>query len=245
MPGKIAAFHVYLASPAQISVYPLPSTDKQSFDTMLEKFREQCVPTNTAYAPALMVESAAFNKLQLGATQSLEDFHSVIIEKARRLGKLNSDMLLQFTEGLPPSLAFFVRAGMANSLKAARIFVKSGDATGYRVNFPGSQCVPKVSAMKPSSMHSTEADELKEQVQQLRKIRRITFTSKLMRVAYHADPEVPVPVINVTVQETFSKSASNVKYATNTDMMRMVACDSRSQLLLIREQMHRVRIKPR
>lgn len=77
-----------------------------------------------------------------------------------------------------------------------------------------------------------------------------------MRVAYHVDPEVPVPVIVVTVQETFSESAygqdtephfqtSSVKYATNTDMMRMVACDSRSHHLLIREQMYRVRIKPR
>lgn len=75
---KIAALHVHLAGPVQIWFYSLPSTDKQSWDTLLENFREQYVPTNTAYDLALMVESAAFNKLQLGATQSLEDFHSVI-----------------------------------------------------------------------------------------------------------------------------------------------------------------------
>lgn len=79
-------------------------------------------------------------------------------------------MLFQFIEGLPLSLAFFVRAGMATSLKAALISAKSGEAAGYRVNFPGSDSVPKVSAMKPSSMHSTEVDEFKEQVQQLRKL---------------------------------------------------------------------------
>lgn len=81
-----------------------------------------------------MVESAAFNKLQLGATQSLEDFHSVIIEKGRRLRKLDHGMLFQFTEGLTPSLAFFVRAAMTTSLKTTRISAKSGEAAGYRVN---------------------------------------------------------------------------------------------------------------
>lgn len=79
-------------------------------------------------------------------------------------------MLFQFIEGLPPSLAFFVCAGMATSLKAALISAKSGETAVYRMNFPGSQSVPKVSAVKPSSMHSTEVDDLKEQVQQLRKM---------------------------------------------------------------------------
>lgn len=95
---KIAAFHVHLAGPAHSWFYSLQSTDKQCWDTLLEKFREQYVLTNTAYDPALMVESAAFIKLQLGATQSLKDFHSVIIEKGRRLGKLDRDMLFQFIE---------------------------------------------------------------------------------------------------------------------------------------------------
>lgn len=59
---------------------------------------------------------------------------------------------------------------MATSLKAALISAKSGEAAGYHLNFPGSQSVPKVSAVKPSSIHSTEVDELKEEVHQLRKM---------------------------------------------------------------------------
>lgn len=85
-----------------------------------------------------MVQSVTFIKLQLGATQSLEDFYSVITKKGRRLGKLDRDMLFQFIEGLLPSLAFFVRAGMATSLKAVLIFAKSGETAGYHMNFPGS-----------------------------------------------------------------------------------------------------------
>lgn len=50
---KIASFHVHLAGLAQIWFYPFPSTEKKSWDSLIEKFREQYVPTNTAYEPAL------------------------------------------------------------------------------------------------------------------------------------------------------------------------------------------------
>lgn len=46
---KVAAFHMHLAGPALIWFYSLSSTDKQCWDTLVEKFREQYVPTNTAY----------------------------------------------------------------------------------------------------------------------------------------------------------------------------------------------------
>lgn len=85
-------------------------------------------------------------------------------------------------------------------------------------------------AMEPSSMHSTELDELMELIQQLRKMEDDVHIQT--RGSYGQDTEPHL-------------QTSNVKYATNMDMMRMVACDSRSHLLLIREQMFRVRIKPR
>lgn len=87
-----------------------------------------------------------------------------------QLGKLERDMLFQFIENLPSSLSFSVRAGITTFLTSVLISAKSSEAAGYNTNFPGSPHISKDMAVKPSSIRSTEIDDLKNQVQQLRKM---------------------------------------------------------------------------
>jgi len=81
-------------------------------------FREQYV-TKYHLDANIMAESTAFNTLILQPNQLLEDFHSQIVGKGHRLNKSERYLLYQFIEDLPSSRAFFVRAGMCITLKAA------------------------------------------------------------------------------------------------------------------------------
>lgn len=87
-PRAIAAFHLHLSGPALIWFNNLAVKD--SWKTVKAAFmNEYC---NIVNNPSLIAESVAFDNLKLGLTQAIEDFHSVVLDKGRRLNKSDTDM---------------------------------------------------------------------------------------------------------------------------------------------------------
>lgn len=127
-PRAVAAFHLFLKGPALIWFNSL--TFKETWDSVKESFKlEYC---NILNSPSLIAESVAFDNLRLGQSQAIEDFHAFVMDKGRKLRKSENDMLNKFISGLPPQLAFFVRAGRVDSLRDALQSAKIGEAHGYR-----------------------------------------------------------------------------------------------------------------
>lgn len=48
--------------------------------------------------------------------QPLEDFYSIILEKGKKLGKPERDLMNKFVDGLPQQLAFMFELGDARHL---------------------------------------------------------------------------------------------------------------------------------
>ena len=165
---KVAAFHIHLSGPALTWFHSLDSSVKQDWPSLMGAFTVQYL-VRDHLDPTIMAESSAYHKLKLLPGQPLEDFHAQIMEKGKRLDKPERDMLYQFTEGLPPTLAFFVRAGMCTTLKGAFVSAKSAEAAGYRSH--GSQIPtfdPRVNAISPAGDHeSTAIADLQTQMSQL------------------------------------------------------------------------------
>ena len=127
-PRAIAAFHLHLSGPALIWFNNLAVKD--SWKTVKAAFmNEYC---NVVNNPSLIAESVSFDNLKLGSTQAIVDFHSVVLDKGRRLHKSDTDMTNKFIAGLPSQLAFFVRAGRVTSFRDALQSAKIGEAHGYR-----------------------------------------------------------------------------------------------------------------
>jgi hypothetical protein len=79
-----------------------------------------------------LAEEAIFNALSLQASQQIEEYHALVMDRGSRLQKTDRDMLHRFVAGLPAQLAFFVRAGRVDSLREALHVAKIGEAHGYR-----------------------------------------------------------------------------------------------------------------
>jgi len=170
---KIAAFHIHLSGPALVWFYSLTAEAKLSWDTLECVFRQKYI-IKDRLDPTIMTESTLFHKIKLLPNQLLEDYHSLILGKGNKLGKPERDMLYQFIDGLPPSLAFFVRAGMCSTLDSALSSAQAGEAAGYRTNFPfaPAQTIPPPTPMVNAVPRTTptaksEIAELREQVSRL------------------------------------------------------------------------------
>ena len=137
---RIAAFHLHLEGPALVWYNTLSDFQKSSWTTLLRYFEREFSDVNATMA----AESAIFDSLTLGPAQPLESFYSVILEKGNRLHKPDRDLISKFINGLPPQLAFFVRAGKGGTLRDALTSAKLGEAYGYRT-------APSVSAMTTST----------------------------------------------------------------------------------------------
>ena len=139
----VAAFHLHLQGPALVWFNALPSTSKLSWPPIENLFRaEYC---DTLNSPALIAEEAAYNNLNLNSSQPIEEFHSVVLEKGRKLGKSEQAMISKFVAGLPHQLAFFVRAGRIQTFRDALHMAKTGEAHGYRAeNATASAATPSV-----------------------------------------------------------------------------------------------------
>lgn len=127
-PRAIAAFHLHLTGPALIWFNNL--SIKDSWQTVKASFQIEYL--NNLNNPSLIAEAVAFDSLKLGPSQAIEDFHSVVLDKGRRLHKTETDMTNKFIAGLPSQLAFFVRAGRVTTFREALQSAKVGEAHGYR-----------------------------------------------------------------------------------------------------------------
>ncbi len=127
-PRAVACFHLHIQGPALVWFNSLPDTNKLSWSTVRSAFLQEFCPPD---GPGLVAEEAIFSHLRLDS-QPIEDYHSMIMEKGRRLGKTDRDMLMKFVDGLPQQLAFFIRAGRVNTFREALHFAKLGEAHGYR-----------------------------------------------------------------------------------------------------------------
>ncbi|XP_033725284.1 uncharacterized protein LOC117315247 [Pecten maximus] len=128
-PQATAAFHLHFWFGLEL----LTSSDRSSFYHVKAMFREEfCSDTN----PALITEETTFRTVTLRPEQQLEDYHSHVLQKGKRLHKTERDITAKFIDGLPSQLAFFVRAGKATTLREALHSAKIGEAHGYRVQDP-------------------------------------------------------------------------------------------------------------
>ena len=140
-PRAVAAFHLHLTGPALIWFNTL--TIKDSWTTVKACFLAEYA--NSLNNPSLIAESLAFDNIKLGQTQAIEDFHSTVLDKGRRLHKSDTDMTNKFIARLPPQLAFFVRAARVSSFRDALQSAKIGEAHGYRQSQGPPAVVPPVS----------------------------------------------------------------------------------------------------
>ena len=70
---------------------------------------------NEQNQPSIIAEAEAFNQLRLQASQPLEQYHSILVEKATRLQKPDRETILKFIDGLCHSSRPF-SSGLATSL---------------------------------------------------------------------------------------------------------------------------------
>ena len=133
---QAAAFQLHLEGPAQSWFASLDDDITRHWDSLCAAFRQKYISSDNR--PILLVETEHFMNLRLLPHQQIEDYYSKIMDKGRRIHKTPQDILLKFIEGLPPQLAFFVRAGNPEDIQAALTASKLGEAYGYRASFPSS-----------------------------------------------------------------------------------------------------------
>ena len=150
---KVAAFHLYLEGPALQWYNTLTSLDKMYFASVKAAFTKQYIDTGATFNPHLLAESEVFQNIRLAPGQNIEEFHAMVLEKGAKLQKTQLDILQRFVDGLPPQLAFFVRAGSPPDHQAALASAKMGEAYGYRVQPQASQSgpFPSMSTVTPSA----------------------------------------------------------------------------------------------
>ena len=149
---KVAAFQHHLSGQAQTWYSCLDADEKADWDNLVAAFEiKYCAENNT---PVLLVETEQFTNLNLLPQQYIEDYYSHILEKGRKLGKSDQELLLKFIQGLPSQLAFFVRAGNPNDINAALTSAKMGEAYGYRASPLPAHNTVTVAAAAPNSSDS-------------------------------------------------------------------------------------------
>ncbi|MES9971179.1 MAG: hypothetical protein ABW092_14180 [Candidatus Thiodiazotropha sp.] len=167
-PRRVAAFQLHLDGPAQTWFSCLDDDVKTSWDSINEAF--QLKYSSSDNKPVLLVETELFLNLRLLPGQQLDDYYSKIIDKGRKISKNPNEILLKFIEGLPPQLAFFVRAGNPADVQAALLSAKMGEAYGYRTTTGlGATPAPAAAPVAAVTTQSEELNRLQQQVQDLSK----------------------------------------------------------------------------
>ena len=105
---QAAALQLHLEGPAQSWFASLKDDITCHWDSLCAAFRQKYISSDNR--PILLVETEHFMNLRLQPHQQIEDHYSIIKDKGRRIHNTTQDILLKFTQGLPPQLAFFVRA---------------------------------------------------------------------------------------------------------------------------------------
>ena len=101
---KVAAFQLYLDSPAQSWFVCLDDNTKNTWECLSAAFKDKYLSENNK--PVMLMEMEQFLSLRLLPHHHIEGYFSKIMDKGRRLGENSQEILLKFIEGLPSKLAF-------------------------------------------------------------------------------------------------------------------------------------------
>lgn len=175
---RIAAFHLHLEGPALVWYNTLSDFQKVTWKELLRQFEREFSHLMNA---TMAAESAIFDSLSLGPAQPLESFHSVILEKGNRLNKPERDLISKFINGLPPQLAFFVRAGKVLTLRDALTSAKLGEAYGYR-NSPSVSAVSTTNVLQPEHFLNKQLEEIAHRLDKLETSREFIRQPEVSRV---------------------------------------------------------------
>ncbi|GFO36721.1 retrotransposon gag protein [Plakobranchus ocellatus] len=135
----VATFQLHLTDEARWWFDDLPSDLRSSWAKVKDAFQLRFVQRNSANTSDFIHQENLFLQVQLAPGQSINSFFYSIKEKVVTLGKLQSDLLARFVDGLPPDLALFVRAGHPSSPEIALSAARNGEAYGYRQQSPAPQ----------------------------------------------------------------------------------------------------------
>ncbi|OWF56159.1 hypothetical protein KP79_PYT00092 [Mizuhopecten yessoensis] len=102
----------------------------------------------SASGPSLLLETNNFLAVKLSHHEPLEDSHARLVEKGRRIGKSDIELLSKFISSLADQLAFFVRAGNPGDSSTALSSAKMGEVYGYRT------LTPSVAQLKTDTEHA-------------------------------------------------------------------------------------------
>ena len=127
---KIASFSLYLKGPARGWFDDLDwdnDVELKKWATIEERFIDQYINSNSNF----YTETQLFESLKLHDSQKVDDFYSLLQEKARTLEKTDKELMMKFIYGLPDKLAYFVRASNPHTSQEALTQAKNIEAFGY------------------------------------------------------------------------------------------------------------------
>ena len=98
----------------------------------MTEFIQRYITPNSENESDFYIEEQLFTSLVLAPGQKVEDFYNVLLDKAKLLSKSERERMSKFISGLPPMLAYFVRATSPKTATEALASARKGDAYGYR-----------------------------------------------------------------------------------------------------------------
>ena len=129
---KIACFKLNLTGTAKLWFESLGEFDNLRWNIIENSFINRFIRPNDKNQSDFFLEEQIFDCLKLAPNQKVEDFFTILNEKAVHLQKQDRDIMTKFINGLPSQLAFFVRASNPQTSEEALTSARSGDAFGYR-----------------------------------------------------------------------------------------------------------------
>ena len=129
---KIACFKLNLTGTAKLWFESLGDFENLRWNAIENSFIERFLRPNDKNQSDFFLEEQIFDSLKLAPNQKVEDFFTILNEKAIHLQKQDRDIMTKFINGLPTQLAFFVRASNPQTSEEALASARSGDAFGYR-----------------------------------------------------------------------------------------------------------------
>lgn len=131
-----AAFTLHLCDGARSWHDDLQPQVQKVWNRLRQAFVDRYVCRNPLNAPDYFNEEQIFKQLVLMPGTSIVDYYNSLKDKCRMLNKNDNDLMSQFISGLPPQLAFFVRASNPQESCAALYQARIGETHGYRASIP-------------------------------------------------------------------------------------------------------------
>lgn len=144
----IAGLHLHLGGPALTWFNQLSTTTKDTWKQLQKTFELQYMSTDPQSNPQLIADNELYNTITLKFDQPIEDFHSTLVQKGKRLRKSDVDIMNRFIDGLPDQLKLYVRTGRPTTLHEALSQAKMGEA--YKLRYSPFPFVPPPTPVQPS-----------------------------------------------------------------------------------------------